>query len=580
MSAKQQPNILFILLDEMRYPKHFPAGVTSADQFIQKFMPNTWRLLWSNGVRLRNYYTASSDCTPGRGTIVTGLYSQQTFCLTTRASTGNPQGTSSPQPPLQPQFPTYGKLLRDAGYDTPYIGKWHLSNFPASREAWVASSYLNDYGFQGLTIPDPPGLPGQGFGSTPGAMPPTGSTPPYGDPNIANQAVTWLKARASYGDKKPFCLTVGFVNPHDKQFFWGGIDASRYVGMYRAAGLQPPMGYTFDVVRQIYPPEYGYGLPENWQPADANQPGLHRVFRDVTNGLVGGISDDPDSTAFTMGSSPISDYSALAWAPFRYWTRALDMYTQAMSDVDVQIGQVVQNIPPSILENTVIVFSSDHGEYASSHGLQGKGMTVYDENMHLPFVFTDFTGRYAPSGGDRQQFGSSVDLLPLFGNIAFGDRSWMKLAPYAGMYERRNDLLAAITDDAPVRRPYALYSADEVLSVSQNYLHAPQHVLGYVDAGQKLGLYSYWRDDSATPVVEGQEVEYYRYTDEASRLELESKPDLAGELVPEMNRRLVPEEMQAPLPEAYQQAQQTALAAYWKFVKEADVSSIVDALVG
>src|SRR5215212_2318363 len=518
MTAKQQPNIIFILVDEMRYPMHFPAGVADADQFMQKFMPHTYRLLWADGVRLRNYYTAASDCTPGRGTIVTGLYAQQTFCLTTRASMAQPQGTSTPQPPLQPQFPTYGKLLRDAGYDTPYIGKWHLSNFPASREASVASSYLGDYGFQGLTIPDPTGLPGQGFGSTPGAMPPVGSTPPYGDPQIANQAATWLKARASYGDPRPFCLTVGFVNPHDKQFFWGGIEASRYLAMYQAAGAKPPLGYTFDVVRQAYPPEYGYALPENWQPADSDQPKLHRVFREVTEAIAGGISDDPDGADFTMRPSTISDYSAIAVAPFSYWTRALDMYTQAMSDVDVQIGQLVQNIPPSILENTVIVFSSDHGEYSSSHGLQGKGMTVYEENMHLPFVFTDFTGRYASSASDREQFASSVDLLPLFGNLAFGDSSWMKLPAYAGMYERRNDLLAVIAENAPVRRPYALFSADEVLTVNQDFLKAPQHVLGYVDRSGKLGLYCYWRDDAATPLAQGQEVEYYRYTDAASRL--------------------------------------------------------------
>ena len=61
-----RPNILFVLVDEMRYPVHFPAGVTSADGFLAKFMPNTYRLLWSKGVAFDNYYTPASDCTPLR----------------------------------------------------------------------------------------------------------------------------------------------------------------------------------------------------------------------------------------------------------------------------------------------------------------------------------------------------------------------------------------------------------------------------------------------------------------------------------------------------------------------------------
>jgi arylsulfatase A-like enzyme len=187
----QRPNIVFILVDEMRFPSAFPAGVSSPEQFLRRFMPNVHQL-WTAGVKFESYYSSGNACSPARATIATGLYPHQQWLLATLTSTG---------PALQAGFPTYGKLLRTFGYRTPYIGKWHLSNPPANHRI---NGYLENYGFQGYTNPDPTGTNGQGF---------------YKDGHIANQAVRWLER---YRGDAPFCLTVSFVNPHDKQFFWAG----------------------------------------------------------------------------------------------------------------------------------------------------------------------------------------------------------------------------------------------------------------------------------------------------------------------------------------------------------------------
>ena len=78
----------------------------------------------ARGVKFGRHYTAASACTPSRGVLITGLYSQQSWLMLTL--TNNP-GQRALTPPLNPAYPTFGKLLRKAGYRTPYIGKWHVS---------------------------------------------------------------------------------------------------------------------------------------------------------------------------------------------------------------------------------------------------------------------------------------------------------------------------------------------------------------------------------------------------------------------------------------------------------------------
>ena len=126
-----QPNILFILVDELRFPSVFPSSVTATDpfqavdQFLAQYMPNV-HALWQSGVKFGSHYTAATACSPARGVLISGLYSQQSWLLQTIKGKG--LGVrASPTPPLNPVFPTYGKLLRAAGYTTPYIGKWHVS---------------------------------------------------------------------------------------------------------------------------------------------------------------------------------------------------------------------------------------------------------------------------------------------------------------------------------------------------------------------------------------------------------------------------------------------------------------------
>jgi arylsulfatase A-like enzyme len=110
-----------VLVDEMRFPSVFPGSMTNPEQFVSQYMPSLFHL-WQHGVRFESYYSSGDPCSPARATILTGLYPHQQWLLATPTTSGSA---------LEPGFPTYGKLLRRLGYQTPYFGKWHLSNPPA-----------------------------------------------------------------------------------------------------------------------------------------------------------------------------------------------------------------------------------------------------------------------------------------------------------------------------------------------------------------------------------------------------------------------------------------------------------------
>ena len=82
-SPNNQPNIILITVDQMRFPMHLPPDTPDVDQFVEKYMPNLHLHLWKDGVKFSNFYTAASDCTAARATIHTGLYAYQTYSMLT-----------------------------------------------------------------------------------------------------------------------------------------------------------------------------------------------------------------------------------------------------------------------------------------------------------------------------------------------------------------------------------------------------------------------------------------------------------------------------------------------------------------
>jgi arylsulfatase A-like enzyme len=554
-----QPNILFILVDELRYPTVFPAGIKTVEEFLAKHMKNVYEL-WKQGVKFGNYHTAANACTPSRGVMISGLYSQQSWLITTILSTPfPPPALVLLQPVLNPAYPTFGKLLRTAGYQTPYFGKWHAS-IPQQN-----TGGLENYGFDFHTYPDPTGSNLQGT---------------YGDENLGyhndaytvDQAVNWLGSRKA--DDTPWCTTVSLVNPHDREFFPAGTEfqdvnnlfANPHVNPQNLGqaivypGKGPNVPYSEDALKS--PPSFGYPtVPPNWESTqdliDHKKPPTQLFIREFSQLIWGGITDSPSQHSPVVEDYPQTSLGlGVIKMPYSYWQRGLDSYTQIMEIVDGQIGRVLEALealPESIVENTIVIFAADHGEYSGAHGfVQGKVGTVYDEAWHIPLIVVDPSHRFT---GDidsiRTGLASSVDLMPLLVSLGNkGTRDWMK-GDLAKIYGKRHDMISMLKSANAPGRSYVLYAIDEIAPGYYNYNGSPTHIVGLRTEDTKLGTYADWFTATVQIDPSSAFLEFYDYSTTEGKLELMNTADSdarSSSMFQTLLNDLIPNELQALLP--------------------------------
>ncbi|MEI6372476.1 MAG: sulfatase-like hydrolase/transferase [Actinomycetes bacterium] len=576
-----KPNILLVMVDELRFPKVFPTGINSAAEFLAAFMPNTYTL-WQRGVKFSQHHSASNDCSPSRGVFFTGLYSQQSWFTTTIID--DPTSTTSSSPVLNRRVPTFGKLVRLAGYKTPYIGKWHLS-LPHSTQPGTANS-LEQYGFEGMTSPDPTGYNLQGtYGGPSGYL---------SDNDVKDQAVSWLNATKP--TDQPWCLTVGFVNPHDKEFFPAGTEFETFAGLFADSSKNPTglqqyqafatlpsasaVNWADNVLKS--PPSYGYPtIPDNWESLatlQANKPSYQAVARWFQASAWGGVSDVSTETEFSVVQYPQNPEYPLpirgvGIAPYSYWQRSLDCYTQIMEIIDVRIGAVLNAMPPAVADNTIVIFTSDHGDFGGAHGLvSGKTGTFYDEAVRVPLIVFDPTGQFT---GDvdtiRTGLTSHVDMTPLITSLVHGgSTSWMK-GELKTIYGTRHDMVPMLRSAKAPGRRYAMHSNDEVVAPQGNFSNSPWHLTGVVTPKGKFSLYSFWNGTDVKIDPQGAETEYYDYSTRGGQLELDSTPSsrAARDALLALRRDLIPNELRRPLPRTYwipQEESRLATQAFYALI--------------
>ncbi len=502
-APRRAPNILVIMVDQLRTPAWFSASASAA-----ALMPNLTRLR-NGGVSFASHYTASNDCTPARAALLTGLHTHQTGCMITGGST------------LDPGFPTWGTMLREQGYRTHWYGKWHLTHGDNLWDSYENSGALEPYGFAGGTFPSPDGAPGQGWRV---------------DPHIVAQFESWFAHAGSGGTgKNPWCTTVSFVNPHD--IAWWYHWSERF-----APEAEPPS------VVEALPPNFE--TPEEM--IERGKPRLQRSLQDTAQASFGKVPYEGPAIEQT-------------WLPF------LDLYLKLLGEVDNHIGAVLNTLAsrPDVAANTVVLFTSDHGEYGASHGMRGKGGGAYEEAIRVPLIVRDLRGQLTQAPTlQRTGLTSSVDVAPLLLDLATGSSSWRADSHYSHLASR-HELAAMLSDPTAPGRDYVLHATDETVTefaIEPYAAEAPLHVVALRTPTAKYATYSDHAPGTITPLAEGRETELYDYSTPQGRMELRNdagRSSLEPKLVAQL-QRAVRDELREPLPRRLQRARKRGFNDYFR----------------
>ncbi len=189
-----KPNFLFIMADDMGYADLSCYG-------RREYRTANIDRLASQGIRFTHAYANSAVCTATRVGLITGRYQY-------RIPVGLQEPLGQGDVGLPPEHPTIASLLRNAGYKTSLVGKWHMGNLP--KYGPLQSGYDEFWGLRGGGVD----YFRHGFGNARDLW--DGDTPiektGYMTDLLGDAAIAALERRAQ--DEQPFFISLHFTAPH------------------------------------------------------------------------------------------------------------------------------------------------------------------------------------------------------------------------------------------------------------------------------------------------------------------------------------------------------------------------------
>ena len=354
--TQDRPNFVLIMTDTQA------TNLIGAYGHPELQTPHIDRLA-ETGLLFERAYTTCPLCTPARAGLFTGIYPH-----TAGAWTNNL--------PLGDNVLSMGRRFSDGGYDTAYIGKWHLDG--------------HDY-----------------FG--------TGICPPGWDPAY------WYDGKRYLEELTPDEITLWRqqlntledLRAHDirAEFTWAHRIGDRAVEF-----LQQRSDAPFLLVVSYDEPHHPFTCP----------PAYVERFVDYDYPLGPGACD-------TLADKPAHQRewaaSARMGERIKDGTMRWPMYFGCNSFVDAEIGRVIDAVHRWAPENTIIIFTSDHGDMLGAHQLTGKGPVMYEEIAHIPLIIEPPRGGWEagspaastsarPAGSRISTLVSHIDLLPTMLELA------------------------------------------------------------------------------------------------------------------------------------------------------------------
>ncbi|WP_306256579.1 sulfatase [Pararhizobium sp. IMCC21322] len=345
-----KPNILWFCTDQQRFDTIAALG----NEHITT--PNIDALV-ARGVAFTNAYCQSPICTPSRASFLTGKYPSSTHVY----RNGNKRFPSGET--------LVTKLFADAGYDCGLIGKLHLS--AASKLEVRPDDGYRVFHWSHHPTPDYPA----GHDYAHWLEDEKGVSPESVYSGITNfcgagvpeehHQTTWCAERAidfiseERDPDQPWLLSVNCFDPHPP------FDPpANYLDRYRAEDLPHP----------AFRPE---DIPRNAKFEKVDQQSK--------------IAIDPINCHSSQDDIPLADRKARAYEPpLEFNGREVKAAYYAMIElIDHQFGRIVRSLEETgQLDNTIIVFMSDHGEMLGDHGLIYKGCRFFEGLVHVPLIIS------------------------------------------------------------------------------------------------------------------------------------------------------------------------------------------------
>ena len=312
LAAAERPNVIFILTDDQRWD----ALGCAEKPLLDMKTPNLDRLA-REGVRFRNMFVTTSLCSPSRASFLSGLYPHTHKIIN--------NFTDFPA-----DMPSYPKQLKAAGYETAYIGKFHMGE--NSDEKRPGFDYWVTHLGQGQYYETTFNVDGQRV-----------LKPGYYTKVVTEMTVEWLKRKHD----RPFLLIMGHKAPHGPF-----VPEDRYKHIFDA--------------KEIKYPKTAFHLE--------GKPAWIEQRLDTWHGIYGPLY------AFRHDFPDRSPEGVLLFGDF------VRSYAATIMSVDDSVGVILRTLSElNILDNTLLIFAGDNGFLLGEHGMIDK-RTMHEESIRVPLL--------------------------------------------------------------------------------------------------------------------------------------------------------------------------------------------------